>query len=524
MRKSDGRSGTSTMNRDGDGEIKFMFDDGEESRYTSTRDLWVLADNPDSGWPVLTNSKGMYCYRRESLDRWCIGSKYEPSKDAALAMIVAAEGPLPVGDNNWTCHIDGEWVQRTLTLTLQTETAEVDVYRCVHSNGIAIRAEPSESADRSHGPDAGETIEVACIILAEADNPQAAYLKLADGRGYCPIAARGGEQFFTKVPAAEAGRAHNCPGGHGLAAGETQHSGFYCDICRSSLPAGARVLSCRQCDFDVCGTCASSGSGGGVVQIAWDTSKHGKGTKVKRKSDGRTGVSTRNRDSDGEIKIRFDDDGSESGYINTSNVWVLVTTTPSSTGATTLATSRSPEASTASHCGVYFDVRSEGPAVRLTAISGGGHERDRRVTIYVCDGSSSGRETSRGAWREVGAGTLNGDRSTRVALSSPVAVGAGATVGLFVHTTSGKGVNYSTQGAVGAVDASDGTISVLKGKVTTDERPFTRLTDQGWALAGSVEYEVAGGSGAAEMATMTIEIPGTSAHFDTSASSRLRDA
>ena len=36
--------------------------------------------------------------------------------------------------------------------------------------------------------------------------------------------------------------------------------------------------------------------------------------------------------------------------------------------------------------------------------------------------------------------------------SSPVAVGA--TVGLF--TTSGKGVNYSTQGAVGAVDALTG--------------------------------------------------------------------
>ena len=49
----------------------------------------------------------------------------------------------------------------------------------------------------------------------------------------------------------------------------------------------------------------------------------GKGTKVMRKSDGRKGVSTRDRDSDGEIKIRFDDDGSESGYINTSNVWAL---------------------------------------------------------------------------------------------------------------------------------------------------------------------------------------------------------
>ena len=47
------------------------------------------------------------------------------------------------------------------------------------------------------------------------------------------------------------------------------------------------------------------------------------GTKVERKSDGRTGVSTMNRDGDGEIKIKFDSDGSESGYINTSDVCML---------------------------------------------------------------------------------------------------------------------------------------------------------------------------------------------------------
>ena len=59
----------------------------------------------------------------------------------------------------------------------------------------------------------------------------------------------------------------------------------------------------------------------------------GKGTKVMRKSDGRKGVSTRDRDSDGEIKIRFDDDGSESRYINTSNVGTVAVTRPFSAGA-----------------------------------------------------------------------------------------------------------------------------------------------------------------------------------------------
>eukprot|EP01045_Picozoa_sp_COSAG04_P040337 COSAG04_NODE_11738_length_691_cov_2.081081_1_plen_167_part_10 len=59
----------------------------------------------------------------------------------------------------------------------------------------------------------------------------------------------------------------------------------------------------------------------------WDPSKHGKGTKVMRKSDGRRGVSTMDCDSDGEIKIKFDDDGSLSHYVKTGGVWVLVNAT-----------------------------------------------------------------------------------------------------------------------------------------------------------------------------------------------------
>ena len=70
----------------------------------------------------------------------------------------------------------------------------------------------------------------------------------------------------------------------------------------------------------------------------------------------------------------------------------------------------------------------------------GRRQGDRRVTIYACEGSGTGRETERGAWREVGTGTLTQRKSTRLALAEPVAVGAGATVGLFVHSASaGKG-------------------------------------------------------------------------------------
>ena len=53
----------------------------------------------------------------------------------------------------------------------------------------------------------------------------------------------------------------------------------------------------------------------------WDDSKHGKGTKVVRKSDGRTGVSTMDHSEYGTIKIRFDDGGNQSDRIKTYNVW-----------------------------------------------------------------------------------------------------------------------------------------------------------------------------------------------------------
>ena len=92
--------------------------------------------------------------------------------------------------------------------------------------------------------------------------------------------------------------------------------------------------------------------------------------------------------------------------------------------ATTLATSNTPETTMAGNCGIFFDVRSDGPAVTLTALTGGGRYGDAEVTIWACEGSGAGKETERGAWRQVGAGTLKKAKSTRLALSSPVAVGA----------------------------------------------------------------------------------------------------
>ena len=51
---------------------------------------------------------------------------------------------------------------------------------------------------------------------------------------------------------------------------------------------------------------------------AWDDDKHGKGTAVMLKSDKRRGVSTKDRDDNGEIRVRFDD-GSED-WIKTDDV------------------------------------------------------------------------------------------------------------------------------------------------------------------------------------------------------------
>ena len=64
------------------------------------------------------------------------------------------------------------------------------------------------------------------------------------------------------------------------------------------------------------------------AELDWDRHTHGKGTAVKRKSDGRRGVVSCGLgafEASGRLltQIKFDDDGSESGYIDTREVFVL---------------------------------------------------------------------------------------------------------------------------------------------------------------------------------------------------------
>ena len=48
----------------------------------------------------------------------------------------------------------------------------------------------------------------------------------------------------------------SCPGGHGLLPFDVTREGYGCDGCRTSVPVGATLSSCRVCDFDLCSKCA----------------------------------------------------------------------------------------------------------------------------------------------------------------------------------------------------------------------------------------------------------------------------
>ena len=79
--------------------------------------------------------------------------------------------------------------------------------------------------------------------------------------------------------------------------------------------------------------------------------------------------------------------------------------------------------------GVWFDVQSEGPPLRITAILAACVYDSCAVVVYGSEeGSGVGKERERGAWGQLAAGTLQ-DKSkgtTRMVLSSLVSVRAGA--------------------------------------------------------------------------------------------------
>ena len=76
-------------------------------------------DLTHKGWPVLKNAEGMYCYRYTPKDQWLLRGEFKPDEPNYNAAIVSEEGPLPVGAHTWQVCDGGNWVKRTLTVTLQ---------------------------------------------------------------------------------------------------------------------------------------------------------------------------------------------------------------------------------------------------------------------------------------------------------------------------------------------------------------------------------------------------------------------
>jgi ankyrin repeat protein len=46
-----------------------------------------------------------------------------------------------------------------------------------------------------------------------------------------------------------------CANGHGLIRFKTPHGGYFCDLCRQSVPTDTVMYGCNECDYDICISC-----------------------------------------------------------------------------------------------------------------------------------------------------------------------------------------------------------------------------------------------------------------------------
>eukprot|EP01046_Picozoa_sp_COSAG06_P051297 COSAG06_NODE_8339_length_2199_cov_5.181429_5_plen_152_part_00 len=70
------------------------------------------------GWPVLRNGAGAFCYRYELDDKWFLRKEHTPDSAICNSSIASAEGLLPCGAQTWQCNVDGEFVDRSLSVTV----------------------------------------------------------------------------------------------------------------------------------------------------------------------------------------------------------------------------------------------------------------------------------------------------------------------------------------------------------------------------------------------------------------------
>ena len=69
------------------------------------------------GWPRFENEHGRHLFRYRPDKRWFLSPAFTPESDACHGSIAAAEGPIPTGAQRWGCAVDGEWVERVVTVT-----------------------------------------------------------------------------------------------------------------------------------------------------------------------------------------------------------------------------------------------------------------------------------------------------------------------------------------------------------------------------------------------------------------------
>ena len=327
MRKSDGRTGVSTMNRDSDGDIKIKFDDnGQESGYIKTRDVWVLASSGAASVPdvsgavsMIKNTLGDVCSTWSNAG-WDDEDEYSSNVRSGLARGPTESNPCVVAkglSDSKVTELVAALGRTALTARHGLQAKRVDGSRvAVFLNAGAAGDEPgftvagagSAAANGYYAPcsitnyagappysngtlhllrwerrhwvitDLGsnqrsfEQSRWLYAVQNSDDVPPLGGWETRTGSGPAPGLTKGKTSGSGPLPLSK-----DCRGRHGLTDNTTPRAGYSCDICHRDLSAGTRVHSCRQCNHDVCHECfvaggaADAGTGRGSGGNSFET-------------------------------------------------------------------------------------------------------------------------------------------------------------------------------------------------------------------------------------------------------------
>ena len=145
-------------------------------------------DSEDSGYPLLKNQAGMYCYRKDN--DWNLSD--EPHDESCGASIAAADGPVPVGAHAWRSYADvsDPWSDFTFTVTLLLTEPELLAAE-------KLEKEATEAAAAAKSAKAREDLEHAVAVLIERQPlPEfnGVYRKGAEHKGW-PVLRNGSGMY-----------------------------------------------------------------------------------------------------------------------------------------------------------------------------------------------------------------------------------------------------------------------------------------------------------------------------------------